>query len=85
VQLAKAARLAPQVVLLGKSAVLVPPKEMALIVKGELRLLVSFKNFAGLVLATATLPKVRLEGASVACTAEFPKMGNNCGEFLALS
>jgi len=72
VQLAKAARLAPQVVVFRKSPGFVPATTMPLMLNGVLRLLVSVRFFARLVLATATLPKFRPAGASVACTAEVP-------------
>ena len=72
VQLLKAARLAPQAVLFKKSPGFVPPKAMLLMVKAELRLLARVRFCAGLVLPTATVPKLRLAGVSVAAAADVP-------------
>ena len=72
VQLLKAARLAPQVVLFRKSPGFAPPKAMPLMVKAVPRLLARARFCAGLVLPTATEPKLRLAGVSAAAAADVP-------------
>jgi hypothetical protein len=72
VQLANAVRLAPQVVVLLKSAASVPPNAILLIVIVTLRLLASVTDLARLVLTNATLPKLTLAGDSVAGSAAVP-------------
>jgi hypothetical protein len=85
VQLPKPARLVPQVVALRKSPGSTPLRLGAVTVSAVLRLLVKVTTLAALVVPLVTVPKARLDGATVPDVAPVPVSVELWGELLALA